>query len=51
MPTLDEINAVAPDTPVFILYLYDRAFLNDAALCVSSATLSPHRFGNNCGIA
>ena len=28
MPTLDEINAVAPDTPVFVLHLYDRAFLN-----------------------
>lgn len=32
MPTLDEINAVSPDTPVFILHLYDRAFLNGAAL-------------------
>ncbi|SCK30147.1 amidohydrolase [Vogesella sp. LIG4] len=32
MPTLDEINAVAPDTPVFILHLYDRALLNRAAL-------------------
>src|SRR5262245_37954139 len=32
MPTLDEINAVAPDTPVFVLHLYDRAFLNGAAL-------------------
>src|SRR5277367_2429052 len=32
MPTLDEINAVAPDTPVFILHLYDSAFLNGAAL-------------------
>src|SRR5213594_630153 len=32
MPTLDEINAVAPDTPVFVLHLYDRAFLNRAAL-------------------
>lgn len=32
MPTLDEINAIAPDTPVFILHLYDRAFLNRAAL-------------------
>ena len=28
MPTLDEINAAAPDTPVFILHLYDRALLN-----------------------
>jgi predicted amidohydrolase YtcJ len=32
MPTLDEINAVAPDTPVFVLHLYDRAILNGAAL-------------------
>lgn len=32
MPTLDEINAVSPDTPVFILHLYDRALLNAAAL-------------------
>src|SRR5246127_4319501 len=32
MPTLEEINAVAPDTPVFVLHLYDRAFLNAAAL-------------------
>ncbi len=32
LPTLDEINAVAPDIPVFILHLYDRALLNRAAL-------------------
>jgi predicted amidohydrolase YtcJ len=32
MPSLDEINAVSPDTPVFVLHLYDRAFLNGAAL-------------------
>src|SRR5258705_7774951 len=32
MPTLDELNAVAPDTPVFILHLYCRALLNQAAL-------------------
>ncbi len=32
MPTLDEINAAAPDTPVFILNLYARALLNKAAL-------------------
>ena len=32
MPTIDEINAAAPDTPVFILHLYDRALLNGAAL-------------------
>ena len=32
MPTLDEINQAAPDTPVFVLHLYDRALLNRAAL-------------------
>lgn len=32
MPTLAEVNAAAPDTPVFILHLYDRALLNAAAL-------------------
>lgn len=32
MPTLDEINDAAPDTPVFVLHLYDRALLNGAAL-------------------
>jgi predicted amidohydrolase YtcJ len=32
MPTLDEINEAAPDTPVFLLHLYDRALLNGAAL-------------------
>jgi predicted amidohydrolase YtcJ len=32
MPTLAEINAAAPDTPVFVLHLYARALLNAAAL-------------------
>jgi predicted amidohydrolase YtcJ len=32
LPTIDELNAIAPDTPVFILHLYDRACLNAAAL-------------------
>jgi predicted amidohydrolase YtcJ len=32
MPTLDEINQVSPETPVFVLHLYDRAWLNAAAL-------------------
>ena len=32
LPTIDELNAVAPDTPVFLLHLYDRAILNGAAL-------------------
>ncbi|OOX23789.1 amidohydrolase [Xanthomonas campestris pv. azadirachtae] len=32
LPTLEEINAIAPETPVFLLHLYDRALLNRAAL-------------------
>ena len=32
MPTLKELNEAAPDTPVFVLRLYDRALLNRAAL-------------------
>ncbi|MDC0720364.1 amidohydrolase [Nannocystis bainbridge] len=32
MPTLDELNAAAPDTPVFVLHLYAQALLNRAAL-------------------
>ncbi len=38
LPTLDEINSIAPDTPVFILHLYDRALLNAAALRVVGYT-------------
>jgi len=38
MPTLDEINAAAPDTPVFVLHLYARALLNRAALRVLGFT-------------
>lgn len=32
LPTIDEINAVSPDVPVYVLHLYDRAWLNKAAL-------------------
>jgi predicted amidohydrolase YtcJ len=32
LPTLAEINAVSPDTPAFVLHLYDRAFVNGAGL-------------------
>lgn len=32
LPTIDELNEIAPDTPVFILHLYDRALLNRAAI-------------------
>jgi predicted amidohydrolase YtcJ len=38
LPTIDELNAIAPDTPVFILHLYDRALLNAAALRVVGYT-------------
>jgi predicted amidohydrolase YtcJ len=38
MPSLDEINAAAPDTPVFVLHLYDRAYVNRAALRVLGYT-------------
>ena len=44
MPTLAEINAVAPDTPVFVLHLYDRAVVNGAglrALGYTKDTLDP----------
>lgn len=32
LPTLAELNEAAPDTPVFVLHLYDRALLNRAAV-------------------
>ncbi len=32
LPTIDEINAVSPDVPVYVLHLYDRCWLNKAAL-------------------
>jgi len=32
MPTLEEINAVAPEHPVFVMYLYAYALLNKAAI-------------------
>ncbi len=32
LPTLEELNAAAPETPVFVLYLYGLALLNGAAL-------------------
>jgi predicted amidohydrolase YtcJ len=44
LPTIEELNTIAPDTPVFILHLYDRALLNRAALCAvgyNKATPSP----------
>lgn len=32
MPTLEELNKAAPDTPVMVMHLYDSAMLNRAAL-------------------
>ncbi|MER7195134.1 amidohydrolase [Streptomyces flaveolus] len=32
LPTVAELNAAAPDTPVFVLHLYQSAILNRAAL-------------------
>lgn len=43
-PTLDELNAAAPDTPVFVLFLYSRGFLNRAgmaALGIDADTPAP----------
>lgn len=34
LPTLEDVNDVAPGTPIFFLHLYDRAQLNAAALRV-----------------
>jgi len=33
MPTSDEINAVAPDTPVFVMHLYDPGLLTQRRAC------------------
>lgn len=38
MPTLEEINAATGETPCFILHLYDRAWLNAAALHICGYT-------------
>src|SRR5471032_1174630 len=38
LPTIEELNKAAPDTPVFVLHLYDRALLNRAALKVVGYT-------------
>ena len=34
LPTLDEINAATGDVPCFVMHIYDRAFLNKAAMRV-----------------
>lgn len=38
MPTLEEINDATGETPCFVLHLYDRAWLNAAALRVCGYT-------------
>ncbi|MFD3656751.1 amidohydrolase [Streptomyces sp. NPDC058620] len=38
LPTVAELNAVAPDTPVFVLHLYQSAVLNRAALRAAGYT-------------
>jgi predicted amidohydrolase YtcJ len=38
LPTLQEINQVAPTTPVFVLCLYGKAFLNKAGLAAAGIT-------------
>jgi|SRR3984893_2538647 len=42
LPTIGELNAVAPETPVFLLHLYDRAILNGAALRAVGYTKDTH---------
>jgi hypothetical protein len=44
LPTLDELNAAAPETPVFVLHLYDQALLNRAALRALGYDESPPDF-------
>lgn len=44
MPTPDELNEVAPETPVFVLHLFNRAFVNRAglqALSIDRNTVAP----------
>lgn len=38
MPTVAELNAAAPDTPVFVLHLYQSALLNRAAVQAAGFT-------------
>ncbi|MEW2267920.1 amidohydrolase [Streptomyces sp. NPDC047853] len=38
LPTVAELNAAAPDTPVFVLHLYQSAILNRAALKAAGIT-------------
>ena len=38
LPTLDEINAATGDVPCYVMHIYDRAFLNKAAMRVLGFT-------------
>ncbi|MFB7620171.1 amidohydrolase [Kitasatospora sp. NPDC056181] len=38
MPTVSELNAAAPDTPVFVLHLYQSALMNRAAVRAAGFT-------------
>ncbi|AZM93962.1 amidohydrolase [Streptomyces sp. W1SF4] len=38
MPTVAELNAAAPDTPVFVLHLYQSALMNRAAVIAAGFT-------------
>jgi predicted amidohydrolase YtcJ len=38
LPTIAELNAAAPDTPVFVMHLYQQALLNRAALAAVGFT-------------
>ncbi|MFJ3671071.1 amidohydrolase [Streptomyces sp. NPDC090106] len=40
LPTLSELNAAAPETPVFVLHLYQSALMNRAALEAAGYTES-----------
>ena len=41
MPTLDELNKAAPDTPVFVLHLYDRRIPPRAKLFATLPAIRP----------
>jgi predicted amidohydrolase YtcJ len=45
-PTIDEINAAVPDKPVFITYLYGKAFLNKKGIETLGYTANTHYEGS-----
>lgn len=45
-PTIEEINAAVPDKPVFITYLYGKAFLNQKGIEVLGYTGNTHYEGS-----